>query len=114
MKLAPYVLAVLGLTISVSVFAVNSDPAAIDTLQKQITSVQTEMHQALAAQQATTQKAITDLQTQVQGQLAHIQTEMQQMQAQLTNEIKQVQNEAIRASSAPVVTATPGVTTPAK
>ncbi len=106
MKLTSFVL-ILGLSVSASVFAANSDQAAIDTLQKQITSVSAEMHEALAAQQTTTQKAISDLQTQVQGQLAHMQTEMQQMQMQLSSEIKQVQAEMVKAGTAPVVTATP-------
>lgn len=102
-------LAILGLSICTPIFAANADQAAIDTLQKQIASVQSETHAALAAQEAATQKAILDLQTQMQGQIAHLQTEMQQMQAQLTNEIKQVQTEAVKAAGtkAPVVSATP-------
>lgn len=108
-----YIVAVLGLTASASVFAANADQAAITTLQAQIASVQTEMHTAIAAQQAATQKSISDLQTQVQGQIAHLQTEIQQMQGQLSGEIKQVQTEAVKAGAAPVVTATPGSATAA-
>jgi TolA-binding protein len=107
MKLTHFV-AMVGFTISASVFAangVNTDQAAINTLQQQIQSTTATIHQEMAAQQAATQKAIADLQSQVQAQIAHLQTEMQQMQAQLTNEIKQVQSEMIK--GAPVVTATP-------
>jgi|GEM_PF-5509799 len=108
MKLT-YAVAILGFSVCVPVFAASSDQAAIDTLQKQIASVQTETHAALAKQQAATQKAIADLQTQIQGQIAHIQTEMQQMQTQLSNEIKQVQAEAVKAGGAqvPVAPAVP-------
>lgn len=99
MKLT-HMVAIVGLTTSVSIFAANSDQAAINTLQKQIANVQSEMHSALSAQQVSTQKAISDMQKQVQGQIAHLQTEMQQMQVQLTNEIKQVQAEAVKSSAA--------------
>lgn len=99
MKLT-YAVAILGFSVCVPVFAASSDQAAIDTLQKQIASVQTETHAALATQQATTQKAISDLQTQIQGQIAHLQTEIQQMQTQLSDQIKQVQAEAVKASGA--------------
>lgn len=112
MKLT-HLVGILGLSLSASAFAANSDQAAIDALQKQVVQVQSEMHQALSAQQATTQKAISDLQTQVQAQLAHMQTEIQQMQTQLTGEIKQVQSEAVKGSAAPVETATPGPAVPA-
>src|SRR3989338_11537026 len=86
----------MGLLVSASVFAANPSAAAIDTLQKQITQEQAEMHQAIAQQQATTQKAIGDMQKQIQGQITHLQTEMQAMQVQLTNEIKQVQTETVK------------------
>ena len=99
MKLTQAVV-IVGLGICAPVFAANSDQAAIDTLQKQIVSVQSEMHDALAKQQVATQKAIADLQKQTQGQIAHLQTEIQQMQTQLSNEIKQVQAEAVKTGAA--------------
>ena len=104
-----YAVAILGFSVCAPVLAANTDQAAIDTLQKQIASVQSDTHAALAKQQAATQKAIADLQTQIQGQIAHLQTEMQQMQAQLSNEIKQVQAEAVKAGSAqaPIAPAVP-------
>ena len=118
MKLT-YAVAILGFSVCAPVFADNTDQAAIDTLQKQIASVQAETHAALATQQAATQKAIADLQTQIQGQISHLQMEMQQMQVQLTNEIKQVQTESVKVGGeqAPVVTAeptTPSIDAPAK
>lgn len=102
-----FIIATAGLIFCASTFAANSDQKAIDTLQKQIVSVQSEMTKALAEQQASTQKAIAALQTQVQQQLAHLQSELNQMQTQLTAEIKQVQSE-MQKSGAPVVSATPG------
>lgn len=95
---------VIGISVTLCVFrsamaapAASSDQQTINALQKQIQSVSTEMHQALAAQQAGSQKAITSLHAQIQTQIAAIQTQMQQMQTQLTNEIKQVQAEMVKA-----------------
>ncbi|HLB57151.1 MAG TPA: hypothetical protein VJK30_07490 [Coxiellaceae bacterium] len=110
------IIALSILLFSAPSFAITANQKAINTLQTQITNVQTEMHQALAAQQTQTQKAISDLQVQVQGQITQLQTQMQQMQTQLTNEIKQVQAESTARAAgtpAPVVTATPGITEPA-
>lgn len=107
------VVAILAMGVSASVFAANSDQAAIDALQKQVAQVQTEMHQALAQQQTTTQTAIGNLQTQMQTQIAHLQSEIDQLQTQMTTQIKQVQAEIQKANApagAPVVTATPTVT----
>src|SRR3990167_2418990 len=106
------IIALSILLFSAPSFAITANQKAINTLQTQITNVQTEMHQALAAQQTQTQKAISDL----QGQITQLQTQMQQMQTQLTNEIKQVQAESTARAAgtpAPVVTATPGITEPA-
>lgn len=99
-----FIVVLAGLTFCASTFAANSDQAAIDALQKQIASVQTETQSALAAQQAQTQKAISDLQTQMQAQITNLQNEMQQLQTHL---------DAAKNPEAPVVTATPGETKPA-
>lgn len=110
MKLIQMV-AILGIGVSTSVFAANSDKAAIDAVQKQIAQVQTEMHQALAQQQTTTQTAIANLQQQVQAQITHLQSEINQLQTQMTTQIKQVQVEIQKVNApagAPVVSATPG------
>lgn len=90
----------MAMFISVSVCAASSDQAAIDTLQKQIQTTQSQCTKAVADQQAQTQKAISDLQSNVQSQINHLTNEMQKMQTQLNNEIKQVQAEMAGAKTA--------------
>lgn len=106
MKLT-YAVVMLGFSICAPVFAASSDQAAINTLQKQIASVQSEMHAAMTTQQAATQKAIEGLQAQTQKQITHLQNQMQKMQNQLTQEIKQVQAEMQQLNAAPAVKSAP-------
>ena len=99
-----YLAIIAGVTVSTAIFAAapaaNSDQSAINTLQKQIASVQTQLNHALATQEASTQKAISNMRVDVQNQIAHLQTEMQQMQARLVHDIKTVQSEMTKGAAA--------------